>query len=401
MKLRKWLVILIACLALCSVSACGGNENPPAETKGNAGVEETGEESGAEEAEEEIGTEEAEEESGTGEAGTEEAEKESGTGEAGTKEAELEGGIAELVGEPSDYSKQENWMRIPEIRHEVDTFYIYPTCYLDDSEDAKPICDIDNQQVQARARDIYENQGTVYEESTNVFAPYYRQSNIYQVSGMDYDELEEYQHKEQRTDIYAALDYYFEHYNEGRPFILAGHSQGSIMTKIVLGEYMQAHPEYYERMVAAYPIGFSITRDFLEAHPYLKFAEGADDTGVIVSWNTEGKGNKGQKNLVVEPNAISINPLNWKRDDAYAGFEENLGSRVLNEETGEYEVIKGIADAQVDTERGVVICTAGDVEYSPAELFGPESLHGHDYDFYYENLRENVKTRVEAYLKQK
>ena len=55
MKLRKWLVILIACLALCSVSACGGNENPPAETKGNAGVEETGEESGTEEAEEESG----------------------------------------------------------------------------------------------------------------------------------------------------------------------------------------------------------------------------------------------------------------------------------------------------------------------------------------------------------
>ena len=58
------------------------------------------------------------------------------------------------------------------------------------------------------------------------------------------------------------------------------------------------------------------------------------------------------------------------------------------------------ADAQVDTERGVVICTAKNVEFAPAELFGPESLHSHDYDFYYENLQENVKTRVDAYLKQ-
>ena len=163
---------------------------------------------------------------------------------------------------------------------------------------------------------------------------------------------------------------------------------------------MQAHPEYYERMVAAYPIGFSITEDWLLEHPYLKFAEGADDTGVIVSWNTEGKGNQGQSNLVVEPEALSINPINWKRDDTYADFDENLGSRLLNEETGEYEIVKGVADAQVDTERGVVICTAENVEYSPAELFGPESLHGHDYDFYYENLRENVKTRVQAYMKQ-
>lgn len=397
MKLRKWIAALTACLVLCSVSACGGNENPPADTGEKT---EAGENAGKAEAGEDIEKAEAGEDAEKAEA-REDAEKAEAEENAGIAEAEENTGIAKLEGTPSDYAKQENWMKIPEITHEVDTFYIYPTCYLDESEDAKPICDIDNPEVQARARSIYENQGTVYEESTNVFAPYYRQSNIYQVSGMSYEELEEYQRKEQRTDIYAALDYYFEHYNEGRPFIIAGHSQGSIMTKIVLGEYMQAHPEYYERMVAAYPIGFSITKDYLEAHPYLKFAEGADDTGVIVSWNTEGKGNKGQNNLVVEPNAISINPLNWKRDDTYAGFEENLGSRILNEETGEYEVIKGIADAQVDTERGVVICTAKDVEYAPAELFGPESLHSHDYDFYYENLRENVKTRVEAYLKQK
>lgn len=200
--------------------------------------------------------------------------------------ADESGIITELVGTPSDYSDKENWMTVPEITHAVDTFYLYPTCYLDDSEEALPICNIDNQAVRERAQVVYENQATVFEESTNVFAPYYRQSNIYEVMGMDSRELEAFQKKEQRTDVYAALDYYFEHYNNGRPFIIAGHSQGSIMTKIVLGEYMAAHPEYYERMVAAYVIGYSITSDWLKEHPYLKFAEGAGDTGVIVSWNT-------------------------------------------------------------------------------------------------------------------
>lgn len=307
--------------------------------------------------------------------------------------------ITGLVGTPSDYSKEDNWMAIPEITHEVDTFYLYPTCYTDDSEGAKPICDIDNEAVRTQAQSIYEGQATVFEESTNVFAPYYRQSNINQISGMDNKEMEEYQKKEQRTDVYAALDYYFENYNDGRPFILAGHSQGSIMTRIVLGEYMKAHPEYYERMVAAYVIGYSITSDWLEEHPYLKFAESADDTGVIVSWNTEGPGNKGKKNLVVEDGAISINPINWKRDDTYASADENLGSRILNEETGSYEIKKGFADAQLDTERGVVVCTTNKVEYTSAttDLFGPESLHGNDYALYYENLRENVKLRVENF----
>ncbi len=351
LRLCSWLLAAAVCLSLSGIAACGRDNSQP--EAGNR-QEAAGEQENA------------------------------GGDEADAFE------ISDLAGEPSDYSKEENWMKIPEITHDVDTFYLYPTSYLDESEDAKPICGIDNENMRARARLIYENQATVYEESTNVFAPFYRQSNIFAVANFEPEELEEYQKGEQRTDVYAALDYYFENYNQGRPFIIAGHSQGSIMTKIVLGEYMKAHPDYYERMVAAYPIGISITKGWLEGHPHLKFAQGADDTGVIVSWNTEGKGNKGQKNLVVEPEAISINPINWKLDGTYAGFEENLGSRILN----------GLADAQVDTERGVVICTTEDVEYAPAAWFGPESLHSHDYDYYYENLRENVKARVEAYLKQ-
>jgi hypothetical protein len=97
-----------------------------------------------------------------------------------------------------------------------------------------------------------------------------------------------YQYQEQRTDVYAALDYYFEHYNQGRPFILAGHSQGSMILKIALQDYFLEHGEYLERMVAAYVLGYSITTDNLKANPSLRFAEGADDTGVIVSWNIEG-----------------------------------------------------------------------------------------------------------------
>lgn len=361
LRLCSWLLAAAVCLSLSGIAACGrDNAQPEAGNRQEAAGEQ----------------------------------ENAGGDEADAYE------ISDLEGEPSDYSKEENWMKIPEITHDVDTFYLYPTSYLDESEDAKPICGIDNESMRARARLIYENQATVYEESTNVFAPFYRQSNIFAVANFEPEELEEYQKGEQRTDVYAALDYYFENYNQGRPFIIAGHSQGSIMTKIVLGEYMKAHPDYYERMVAAYPIGISITKGWLEGHPHLKFAQGADDTGVIVSWNTEGKGNKGQKNLVVEPEAISINPINWKLDGTYAGFEENLGSRILNEETGSYEIVKGLADAQVDTERGVVICTTEDVEYAPAAWFGPESLHSHDYDYYYENLRENVKARVEAYLKQ-
>lgn len=60
--------------------------------------------------------------------------------------------------------------------------------------------------------------------------------------------------------------------HEGRPFIIAGHSQGSAILRFVLKDYFKTHPDRYERMVAAYVIGYSITKDDLEANPHMKFA---------------------------------------------------------------------------------------------------------------------------------
>ncbi|MBQ9606707.1 MAG: hypothetical protein IJV16_05970 [Lachnospiraceae bacterium] len=107
--------------------------------------------------------------------------------------------------------------------------------------------------------------------------------------------------------------------------------------------------------------------------------------------------------------AISINPLNWKRDDTYASADENLGSRFQYDEDDGSQLYKvttpGVADAQVDTERGVVICTNKDLPFMKdvgneqfATLFGPESYHNGDYLFYYVNIQENVANRIHNYL---
>ena len=311
-----------------------------------------------------------------------------------------------LVGKPSDYSNENNWIQIPEIQHDIDTIYIYPTVYINFEEGASEIADIDDELMRTAAQvNFSENEGA-FSESTNVFAPYYRQSNISGLIDKANTEFEAYQSGVQRTDIFAALDYYFENYNEGRPFILSGHSQGSIMLRIVLKDYMRAHPEYYERMVAAYVLGFSITQEDLDKNPHLRFAEREDDTGIIISWNIEGKGNRDQYNAVVLPGAISINPINWKRDDTYASAEENLGTYLNNRELGVYEEVDTKADAQVDTERGVVICTTSELPFVSesnnlfdiATFFGSESYHNGDYAFYYDNIKQNVRARCEAYM---
>ena len=297
-----------------------------------------------------------------------------------------------------DYSDKNNWLRQPEVTKDVDVFYVYPTEYSDDSEGASTFADINDKTVRESANSTYLMQATAYEESANVFAPYYRQVNMISLATLPVAERNAALASIPKEDVFAAIDYYFKNLNGGRPFILASHSQGSVMQSFVLAEYMKAHPEYLKRMIAAYVIGYSITEDYLKANPHLKFAEGADDTGVIISYNTEGPGN--ENNLVVLPGAISINPLNWKRDETYASAEENLGGYIANEKLGKMENVPNAADAQINLKRGVVVTTTKAMEPMPGpKPFGTASFHSGDYALYYNNIKANVATRVAAYQK--
>ncbi|MBQ3745453.1 MAG: DUF3089 domain-containing protein [Prevotella sp.] len=303
-----------------------------------------------------------------------------------------------------DYSDKVNWLSYPEITKDVDAIYIYSTSYTDMSfeDGASNYVPIDNPEMILLALGEYETNATVFEESCNVFVPWYRQAGMKYanevakktgnidaaLAGLSY------------TDIKAALDYYFENCNNGRPFIIAGHSQGSAMVRYVLKNYFKEHQDYYQRMVAAYPIGFSITKDDLEAYPYLKFATGESDTGVIITYNTEGPKNveENARNVVVLPGAISINPLNWKLDETYASASENKGSLVNNKETGAREFVDLGVDAQINLACGVIVTNTTAPVTEGAEFFGPASFHENDYSFFYKNLQENVAKRVAAYM---
>ena len=320
--------------------------------------------------------------------------------------------VQNLVGTPTDYSDRGMWAHLPEVADKpVDTFFIYPTLYIDPTPGAPDIAPIEDETMRAAVRAHYPQAPLVFEDMTNVYEPYYRQSNLCALAGRDPDDCLAFQHKEQRTDIYAALDYFFEHLNQGRPYILAGHSQGSMMLKIALRDYFQEHADYLERMVAAYVIGYSITADDLEANPALRFAEGEDDVNVIVSWNTEGPENKDEHSDIVLKNSIAINPLNWRRDETYAPASENLGDRLpIYDEGGviavDFEVHHpGLADARLDVKRGVVVSTTlADRYIAPmvpgaSNPFGPASLHAMDYPAFWDNIHQNVQTRIEAYLR--
>ena len=301
----------------------------------------------------------------------------------------------------TDYSDTNNWAFVTENPDmPVDVFFLYPTTYQGET----PIASIDDEGMRARADEWYLTKGSAFETAGNVYMPYYRQVNASWALSLPVAERDKYSNGVPKTDAFAAFEYYLEHYNNGRPFILASHSQGSAMMKEILFGYLEQNPDVARRMVAAYPIGIGITEEDLARNPAMKFAENANDTGVIITYNTVAPNAEPDKNGIIVPGSLAINPISWTRSGETAPADNNLGSCMT---TGSgMEKIMDLADAAIATlygDREAIVCSAADyaVYKLPDQmeaLFGKGSYHNNDISFYYYNLRENAENRVEKYL---
>jgi phosphatidylserine/phosphatidylglycerophosphate/cardiolipin synthase-like enzyme len=314
---------------------------------------------------------------------------------------------------PTDYSKRSHWLSLPSrITKKVDVFYLYPTAYTRPNASAPIICAVDDAAMMRGAQVAYTRQVTAFAPDANIYAPYYRQADAAARAALPQEEQTKIVAGAPTIDGIAAFDYYIRHYNRGRPYILAGHSLGSNVLANLLAQYMKRHPGVYKRMVAAYVIGYSITPRYLAANPILRFAGGATDTGVIVSWNTEAPTVDGT-NPVTLPGGIAINPITWTRKQIEATAAQNPGSIELDPATGGTPVLDAnghimhvlnLADARVDAARGVVICSSIDPAVPPYYTPGgfPEGvLHPFDYPLYFFSIRANAADRIRQYFRER
>lgn len=307
---------------------------------------------------------------------------------------------------PTDYSDPARWLALPaEPTKPVDIFYLSPTTFKMPDRSESCISAIDDAGMIERAKRFYTETATAFEPSGNVYAPYYRQADAGYCLALSPAEHERVMMGLPVADSTAAFAYYIEHYNQGRPFILAGYSQGSNVMLYLLSGYLKDHPEVYRRMIAAYAIGYAVTTDYLAANPHLKFATGPADTGVIISYNTEAPV-IGGANPVTLPGSLAINPITWTTDETPAPAKQNLGSLSLGEHrklildpNGAPVRVPNYADATVNRARGVIICSTVSVdELAPGSPIFPRGVfHAYDYAFYYFDLRANAAERVAAY----
>ena len=302
----------------------------------------------------------------------------------------------------TDYSLDSHWLRVSDSSKSVDVFYLYPTAWSKVDPSEPNICDIDNPSMITGSASAFDRQATAFEPIANMYAPYYRQVDAAYALSLPLPELDELIAGIPTSDAVAAFDYYIKNFNHGAPFILVGHSQGANVLINLLTGYLKEHQDVYERMIAAYVIGYPVTQKNIDDNPHLKFAEGPDDTGVIISYNTQAPDVVPGVNPVLSGLVgLVINPITWTRSETTATTAEGLGSLMPDPATFISSSVPQYADATVDIANGVLLCSTAD-EDGLDEMMRhslPRGVyHSFDIPFYYYNLRENAQTRVNKYL---
>ncbi|MBD2767049.1 DUF3089 domain-containing protein [Hymenobacter sp. BT664] len=303
-----------------------------------------------------------------------------------------------------DYAQDSYWAALPTRRDSADAvprnthlrdeqasavadvFFVHPTTFYRsqawNADLAKPRLN------RFTDRSTIRHQASAFNAAGRIYAPRYRQATLYSFfdeqtpNGQAALDLA-------YSDVKAAFRYYLAHYNQGRPIIIAGHSQGTAHATRLVHDFFDNDPGLRRQLVAAYLIGYKVKPD-----EYLSIRPCADSlaTGCFVTYNAVAKGNEYPpfRGLAV------TNPLTWTMDTLLASASLNRG--------GVSQAFKRIDPHVTDAKihRGLLWVTPPKPGRYPRFLLPGRlelrhSFHIADYGLFYLNIRENAKARVRAW----
>lgn len=293
-----------------------------------------------------------------------------------------------------DYNNNDNWIYYEKDGDKTaDTFIVAPC--IDVNQDHKTV-DLKDEKIHNQMKIAINMQKGIYDEQTNIFSPYYKQWAI-PVLYMDHNgDGKEYVDTAYR-DVKAAFEYYLSKCDESKPLILAGFSEGAEMTIKLLKDYSQ-NEKVQKRLAAAYCLGWCIEENELNDFGSVKMASKEDDTHVIISFTAENEEMKHSPFISENQHAISINPVNWKTDSTPAYKEQNKGSRFFaSDGTSKNEEVL-YSKVYIDPVRGALKISGIDSSKYKTNLFKEGVFHLFDYQFFYYDLKDNVKTRLNSFI---
>ncbi len=240
-------------------------------------------------------------------------------------------------------------------------------------------------------RTCLRNQASLFYDVGRLYAPRYRQATLYSFfatknpsSPLALDLA--------YADVKAAFQYYLKHYNHGRPFIIASHSQGTMHAQRLLHELIDDNPQLRKQLIAAYLVGRKV-----KPHEYQHLPPLRDSlqTGGIIAWNTASRGTE----FAPYRGLLVTNPLTWTLDSAAAPASLNRGGvpltfkRIDPHVTGA-QIHHGLLWANPTHPPGYRHL------HIPGEKDLAASYHIVDYNLFYLNVRQNARARVRAWKNQ-
>jgi hypothetical protein len=282
-------------------------------------------------------------------------------------------GPREVIPAAPDYASPEAWY-VTDRGGAVDLFYISSTETFDTSEGRSVYHFAQAADSSACPGMRAEMQGVdrIMGGDLNFYSPFYRQVTMETYADTA---LISSRFPLAMDDVRAAFKYYVDELSGGRPFVLAGFSQGAE----ALVELLKELPDSLQsRLVAAYVLGWKITSEDM-ASSAIRPAQGADDTGVTICYNSVEDPSAANP-IVSGGNTVAINPVNWCTDATPAVLFDSL-TVTLDPET---------KLLLVDGYEGT--------GYAWKPYFQDGCYHTFEIRWYGDHLRENIAQRCEAYL---
>jgi hypothetical protein len=297
--------------------------------------------------------------------------------------------------------------RAPENAAIADVFFVPPTTFLSTSEWNGPAADRSDAMRQIDD-DLLENMASAFNACCRVFSPRYRQASFYAMftPGEDSHRAIELAY----GDVRRAFRYYIAHENNGRPFILASHSQGSWHILRLIAEEIDG-TALHDRFVAAYAPGYLTPADvFTRELKHTPPCVSPSATGCVLVWNTFGlDGDPRFHRMRVEHHyaagyeavadkaTVCVNPITWSLDGAESPREGYLGVAAFGP-VGELGAAFMPGSLAAQCKDGVLkIDRYGVAHVIKAWTFPENDSHPYDLSMFYLNIRANAVVRTRAW----
>ncbi len=285
---------------------------------------------------------------------------------------------------------------------QADVFYVHPTTNRSATFLNHDIADAEaNRWVD---ESVIARQASAFSGCCRVFAPRYRAAT-FKVFGNK--AAQDAAFGLAYTDVERAFNWYRAHENKGRPFIIAGHSQGAFHMATLLEKRIQNTP-LQKQLVAAYIIGINLAEgDFGRRFTGVKPCATPKDTGCVLQWEALMAGSDvakaagfSQSTFVAKygdvpgKQSLCINPLTFDARKPAAPAARSQGA--VPGDPG-FGALRPLVAHKVAArcEQGLLV-----VEADPGLELKPlpgGSMHFHDVGLFYADVRADAVRRVKAF----